>query len=146
MFSFSTKPPQLKQLRRTLKIITRSHMHTLRSHPSLICFLLYSISVHPRACNHESQYKSRSHNYNQPTVQSHTATARSCMCTFAHMPYHHILPCRHGLRNICFLTPCRNLLTLSIITAAYKTFFYRVVRVVRVCMFVFECKVSGKLV
>lgn len=59
-------------------------------------------------------------------MQSHTATAHK---------YYHILLRRHGLRNICFLTPCRNLLALSIITTTYKTLLYQAVRVVCVCFF-----------
>lgn len=72
-------------------------------------------------------YKPRSHNYNQQTVQPRRVTAAEtdthlyAVLTKHALPYYHTLLRRLGLHNICFLTPCRNLLALSIRSATNKT-------------------------
>ena len=125
VLSFSSKPCQLKQHRRMLKIITHTHTHTLLYTPILFnIFFFSSVSM----CTGASVIMTLCIN-SDPTI---TTSPRHTL-PHTHMPYHHTLPPHHGLRNICFLTPCRNLLTLSIIPATYKTLLYQVVSV---CTFV----------
>lgn len=53
-------------------------------------FFLYCINVDRPACNYDSLYKSRSHNYIQPATQSHAAVAHTYGRAHAAVPVQHL--------------------------------------------------------